>query len=67
MLFFLIHKWVLLYFFLKYKEFMEQSRVRLCGIWKKKIGGAVNLHELPAERVKTVPNQVRNRVEEEMF
>lgn len=32
MLFFLIHKWFLLYFFLKYKEFMEQSRVRLCGI-----------------------------------
>ena len=46
---------------------MEQSRVRLCGIDKKNIWGAVNLHELPAERVKTVPNQVRNRVEEEMF
>ena len=67
MLFFLIHKRVLLYFFLKYKEIHARSRVMLCGRWKNKIRSATNLHELTAKSMKTVSDHAGNGVNRNAF
>ena len=44
-------------FFDHYRKRWRSCRVRLCGIHKKNIWGAVNLHKLPGKSSKTVTNQ----------
>ena len=44
-------------FFYKYRKKRKGSRVRLCGIQKKNIWGAVNLHKLSGKSGKTTTTQ----------
>jgi len=44
-------------FFDHYREKWRTCRVRLCGVHRKNIWGAANLHKLPGKSRKTVMNQ----------